>query len=317
MLELRKDYLTESYVIISTERGNRPHQFKKKFEDQVPEIDYFAPKNEHMTPDEIGRWPPDAKGGAWKIRWFENKFAAVKPKGTYGIRTDNDFFTFSDAFGYHEVIVESPDMEKQLADVDIKHLTQVLKIYSDRIKELSKREGIEYVAVFKNKGVSAGTSIYHTHSQVVAYNKVPETILEEERICQEHTVDPYERIINVERESFRSVKENKTMVCFCPYASKFPLEVMIFPKRFVLNITDFSEQEFKDLAGLLHFVLEKLKTINAPYNYFLHYGINKMRFHLTVAPRLATWAGFELSTGTVINTISPEGAARFYRGEDD
>jgi len=316
MLELRKDYLADSYVIISTERGKRPYQFKQVFKDQKPEVDYFAPHNEHMTPEEIGRWPKDADDNNWKIRWFPNKFAAVRPKGAYGIKTDNDFFTFSDAFGYHEVIVESPDIDTQLVDVDIDHLTQVLKIYAERIKELSMREGIEYVSVFKNKGASAGTSVLHTHTQVVAYNKVPTTILDEERVCQQHSVDPYERIINVERDSFRSVRENKTMVCFCPYASRFPLEVRIFPKRFVLNITEFGEQEFRDLAELLHFVLEKLKSINAPYNFFLHYGIDKMRFHLVVAPRLSTWAGFEISTGTIINTIAPEDAAKFYRGEE-
>ena len=38
-----------------------------------------------------------------------------------------------------------------------------------------------------------------------------------------------------------------------------------------------------------------------------------MHFHIEITPRVAEWAGFELSTGTIINTISPEDAAEFYR----
>lgn len=316
MLELRKDYITDDYAIISSERSKRPDDFKEKNAFEKPKVDFFGPGNEAMTPPEIGRWPPDAEGSDWVIRWFPNKFVAVKPEGNPEIKTDNEFFTFSSAYGYHEVIVETPDIDQQLADLSIDHIKQLLKIYSNRISELGKKPGIKYVCVFKNKGQGAATSIYHTHSQVIAYNKIPESIAKKENACQKFSYCPYEKIINIEKGSLRAVKENDTMVCFTPYASRFPMEVVIFPKQFLLNITEFNEEEYRDCAELLKYLLEKLKKINSSYNILLQYGLKKMRFHITIAPRLSLWGGFELLSGTIINTISPEDAAKFYRGEN-
>lgn len=317
MLELRKDYLTENYVIISTDRGKRPHDFAKKQDQKKPEVDYFAPGNEHLTTTEIGRWPKDAQGTDWQIRWFANKFAALKPEGNPDLNTDNEFFTYSSAFGYHEVIVETPSLEQQLGDLPTDRLGQVLKIYAERIRELSKKPGVRYVAVIKNHGATAGTSILHSHSQVFAYNTVPRPIQEKEAACDRYADDPYESIIAIEKGSFRAVRENQTMVCFTPYASRFPFEVVLYPKRCVRSITEFSEQEFQDCAALLKHLLERLGSINAPYNFFLHYGFKNLRFHLVITPRLSAWGGFELSTDTIINTVSPEDAAAFYRGEND
>ena len=73
----------------------------------------------------------------------------------------------------------------------------------------------------------------------------------------------------------------------------------------------------RDFTELLHNALKRLKTLNVSYNYFIHYSPDSadLHFHLELAPRISNWAGFELSSGIVINTVSPEDAARFYRGE--
>ena len=107
--------------------------------------------------------------------------------------------------------------------------------------------------------------------------------------------------------------ENETMISFCPYASRFPMEAWIFPKRNICNITEFSEEEYKDFAKILKNILVKLKSINASYNFDLHYGIKNVRFHMEIMPRITKWAGFEHATGTIINVVSPEDAAKFYR----
>jgi hypothetical protein len=41
-----------------------------------------------------------------------------------------------------------------------------------------------------------------------------------------------------------------------------------------------------------------------------------LHFHIEVTPREATWSGFEYCSGTIINSVSPEDAAKFYRGEE-
>ena len=72
MGELRKDYILDRYVIIATERGKRPHQFiKDPIKTDTKSVDFFAQGNEHLTPDEIYRWPEKSKN--WKIRVNDNE----------------------------------------------------------------------------------------------------------------------------------------------------------------------------------------------------------------------------------------------------
>jgi UDPglucose--hexose-1-phosphate uridylyltransferase len=310
MGEIRKDYILDRYVIIATERATRPDQFMENAEPKKADNCYFCPGKESQTPPEIMRV---SDGEKWKIRVFPNKFAAVRLEGYPHLETHNKYYTFASAFGYHEVIVETPDHDKILADLPAEHISEILKVYANRIKVLSAKEGINYVSVFKNHGKDAGTSLVHTHSQVIAYNVMPAHILEEETVYEERGYDVYGDIIRSEKDSFRRVAENGTAVCFTPYASRFPLEAWIFPKRYVRNITEFDEQEYLDFARILKGLLVKLQSINASYNFDLHYGLDKLRFHLELLPRLTKWAGFEHSTGTIINVVTPEDAAKFYR----
>ncbi len=312
MGELRKDYVLDRYVIINSDRGKRPDQFKQEIKQhKKDDVCYFCPGNEHMTPPEIERFPEKSKD--WEIRVFPNKFAAVKPEGKFEIKTDNYFYTYSDSFGYHEVIVETPDHDETLADLPEDKISNVLKMFKKRILVNMNCDNIKYVTIFKNQGIKAGTSIQHTHSQLVAYNKVPKLILAKEHAVKKFKECPYCSIINIEKNSHRRCYENPSFIAFTPYASRFPFEIWIFPKRHVINITEFNDQEFVYLAEILKKIFLKLKLLNADYNFYLQYGIEKLHFHIVIAPRLSTWAGFELSTETVINSMTPERAAEFYR----
>src|SRR3990167_5812070 len=108
--------------------------------------------------------------------------------------------------------------------------------------------------------------------------------------------------------------ENKSVIAFAPFASRFNFEAWIFPKRHVKSITDMYDNELYDIASALKKILMKLKEKNISYNFYLHYapkgkGLN---FHIEITPRIAKWGGFELSTGAIINSVMPEDAARFY-----
>ncbi len=155
----------------------------------------------------------------------------------------------------------------------------------------------------------------HSHSQLIAYNIVPEIIQRKEKAIEQFDFDPYDRIIGSEKDSYRRCFENSTIISFCPYASRFPFEIMVLPKRHVLSIAEFNENEFDDLAKIIKSIFLRLKKLNADYNFYLQYGIKRMRFQIYVAPRLSKWAGFELGTGTIINPMPPEEAAKFYRNE--
>ena len=311
MGELRKDYVLDRYVIISTDRARRPDQFKQEAKKESPDVDFFSRGNENMTPPEIERFPKDTK--EWLLRVFPNKFPAVKPQGNSSMSTANNFFTFSNSFGFHEVIADTPEINQQLADMSEEHIANLFKLISKRIDINMNCEGINYVSVFKNQGEEAGTSIKHSHCQLVAYNLVPEIIRKKEEKVKLHKQCPYCSIINIEKSSHRRCYENPSFAAFTPYASRFPFEIWVFPKRHVMNITEFSEQEFVFLSEIMKKILVKLKSLNADYNFYFQYGIENLHFHIEITPRLSKWAGFELSTGTIINSMTPEDAAEFYR----
>ncbi len=309
MLELRKDYILDRYAIIAEKRKHRPRQISHKEIKENIKTCYFCPGNEKTTPKEKGRVEFKSK---WLIRWFPNLFPAVELKGSPTIK-GKKFIKKSAAYGYHEVIVETPEHDKQLADLSTKHIAEVLKVYSLRIKELSKNS--KYVVVFKNQGRMAATTLVHSHTQVLAYPKIPEAVKEKLNAVKKYKKCPYCDIIKQEMNSPRRIFQNKNFVSFAPFAPRFNYEAWIFPKKHVKNITELEDIELISLAEIIKKILSKLSKITDSYNMLLYYapkGTN-LHFHIEITPRIAIWGGFELATGAVINSVAPETAAEFYR----
>ena len=271
----------------------------------------FCPLNEHLTPPEIGR--VEYKG-AWKMRWFLNKFAAIHKKSSPNIKSKK-FLSEGNAYGVHEIIVETQHHKSQLADLPVGDIKELLQVCRLRIRELSKLKGIKYVDVFKNHGKDAGTSLIHGHTQVMALPQAPTLVIEESKASNKNKKCLYCDIIKIEAKSKRKIFETKNVVAFAPFASRFNCEAWVFVKQHKKSMEELEEAEFGDLALALKKILVKLKKINASYNFLIHYSPEKenLHFHIEVTPRLATWGGFELSTDAMINSVMPEEAARFYR----
>lgn len=312
MIEIRKDYILDRWSYVAADRGKRPKQFEKDTKNVKENICYFCPGNEHLTPPEIGRIED---GDSWKVRWFPNKFPITDWNSAENILSTDKFHTKGGAFGYHEVIVENKDHDKQLADLNIADLTELFRIYAQRIKELSRRDDIEYVQLFKNNGEEAGTSLIHTHTQIVATNLIPKSIKEEMQAVKQHDKCPYCDIVLQEEKSERFIFSNEDFIVFSPFAPKFNYETWIFPRKHFLSMEDLKENEFKNLAEAFQKILSKLGAINAPYNFYLHQSPKngELHFHYEITPRMNTWAGFELATDSYVITTSPEESAKFYK----
>ncbi len=314
MIQLRKDYILNRWSYIAAERGKRPKQFEEnKAENKKGSVCYFCPGNENLTPSEIGRIGDKNK---WEIRWFPNKFPAVEENLKKEIITSDEYYIGGEAFGFHEIIAETPDHKKQLADLSAEKIEKILKVYSLRMADLSAKDGIKYVQIFKNSGAEGGASLVHSHSQIVATNIIPSLVQEKVDAVKKHKNCPYCDIIKKEEKSERFVYANNNFVCFTPYAPRFNYEAWIFPKKHYKNITEIKESEFKNLAKAFQTILSKLGGINAPYNFYLHYAPvgEDLHFHFVIAPRMNIWAGFELATDAFVVKTSPEDAAEFYRG---
>lgn len=127
-------------------------------------------------------------------------------------------------------------------------------------------------------------------------------------------------IIQQERKGPRLVLENSKFIVFAPYASVHPMEFWIVPKRHDITLLGLSQFEVKAFAETMKASLEGLRTLvnDPPYNYGFHLTLDKnagayYHWHLEVYPKLSIWAGFELSTGIYINTVTPETAAESLR----
>ena len=102
MSELRKDYLLDHYVIINEKRSLRPSDFSRAPIVKA-KVDFFAPGNEHLTPEEIGRI---SKGKSWQMRWFENKFPILDMQ-KHPLHSHRLYREIA-LQGHHEILVETP-----------------------------------------------------------------------------------------------------------------------------------------------------------------------------------------------------------------
>ncbi len=309
MGEVRRDYILDRWVVIVPKRGARPFEFKKPVS-IIEEKCFFCPGNESLTPSEIGR----IGSKDWKVRWFANKFAAFAPEGEPKPRTDNRFFTFASNYGHHEVIVETPQHGKQLAELSEQDIVNVLEAYKNRINDLSGEPNVAYVQVFKNSGIDAGTSLVHSHSQLMTSAIPNKEVLEKVAARRRFVACPYCAIVPAEKQGPRRCFENNDWAAFTPYASRFNYECWVFPKA---HLRTLNEANLTTLANMLKQVLAKIHQLQASYNLVVHYSPagEDLHFHIELLPRISTWGGFELGSNIIINTVAPEDAAKFYRGE--
>src|SRR3989339_1852707 len=300
--EIRKAYLLNKYVIITPGRALRPKDIREQTIISRTATCPFCPDN--INKDKILDEIKDKD--EWQVLCIENIFPAVS--------LNNE-----KAYGTQEVIIENRDHVKELADLSEKEIESVLRMYSRRTLAHSANKKIEYILCFKNQGSKAGASIVHAHSQVFATHILPPDIQEEMVKAQsykiKHGTCPYCDIIKKEIKTERKIFEDGYIAAFAPYASEYHYEAWIFTKRHLDNITMLNDDEFKSFAHVLKKILTKLQKLNLSFNFFMHQLISNkdQHFYLKIQPRDSIWAGIEIGSHLVINSISPEIAAEFYR----
>ena len=300
--EIRKHYFLDSYVIFAPKRNLRLHNIH---EDQKEELDinecYFCPKNlkdQKIIQDFDNKKYPG-------IAIIENKFPALTP--------DNP-----KAFGKQEVIIETPEHNKELSDLPLEDIMRILRVYDQRIKELKKLKGVRHVLVFKNDGGKAGATVAHAHSQIIALPLIPPKIVRESDAVDEYFLNkgtcPHCDIIRKEMHSPRVAYLDDNVIGICPYASSNAFGVWIMPLKHQRTIDDFHGEELESLAKALKKITGKLDDAGISYNYFFDNSLDleSHHFRLKVEPRINIWAGLELGTGMVINPVFPEDSAKFY-----
>lgn len=329
MPELRQDLITGRWVIISTERSKRESDWKEStLESRSEKFCPFCEGNESRTPPEIFAIRNQGTGNnlpGWSIRVVPNKYPALYIEGNSERKSDG-LYHFMDGVGAHEVIIETPYHNVQLADMETSHIRNLLWVFQQRILDLQQDLRFKYILIFKNFGYAAGASLEHSHSQLIATPIIPKRVSEE----IDGFISYFEKnqrcvlcdILQHEMEVGKRIVFNKhDFIGLAPFASRFPYELVVLPREHFARFEYLDENRIMNLAEILKMTFLRLKTKlnNPPYNFILHTSPHtsdnnlKYHWHMEIIPKLTKVAGFEWGTGFYINPVPPEEAAEWLR----
>jgi UDPglucose--hexose-1-phosphate uridylyltransferase len=317
MSEFRKDPLHNKWTLFVPTRGKRPHAFSYEKTQEEKGDDKSCPfceGNENMTPPETDSFrkkgKPDKPG--WSVRVVPNKYPAVNKEIKMSDAADK-IPCIVKGYGFHEVIVETPEHSKDIYSMNQDEIILILKMYIKRYKILKEKKNIKSVFIFKNHGRAAGASLSHSHSQILALPIVPPFIEEEVGVIKKSACCIYCHLIEEAFEDNRVLLENRGFVVLAPYASEYPYQLLTLPREHQPFFEEVSDKQLIMLTDVIKGVFDRYKKLlgKIPFNYFFNTPqVKKGHWNIEIMPKLITPAGFEKGTGISINPISPKAAVK-------
>ncbi len=341
MSELRKDPLLDRWVIIAPER-DRPPQATYGAAPAAPEQPApcpFCPGNEHLTPDEIAS--VRRQGGPWDLRVFPHREPALRVEGELEPRA-HGLLEQLRGLGAHEVVVETPTHRSGWADLGVEQVVAILELWQARQRDLYQDGRLEHVMIYKLHDPSGRVggwrgAVHHSHSHVIGLPITPKelqgrierslTHLRRTRRCL--VCDLLEQAL---RERERIVAADEHAVVLAPWASRFPFELRLAPRRHQHAFVDASRPEIASVARLLVDACSRLRVAldDPPFDLTLHSAPNPhphrphpfsgkdvplaWHWHMDLVPRILPYDGSTDATGLHVNPTPPELAAAHLRG---
>ena len=327
---LRRDPLNKIWVIFAPEKVNTI--ISKSSENEAGfDFDPFVPGRETATgPDILRSSDPLYSQGGWSSRVFPAKNPLLKVEHDKNSRGHGLYDSMS-RLGAHEVVVETPKSGVSLDQLSVEEIAAAIKIIFDRIADLRRDSRFRYISVTKNKGLAAGGMINHNYSEIKAFPFIPPFVRNKLDNCLEY-YKAKERcllcdIIDQElSDRKRIVCEHDSFVAICPYASRFPFETMILPKKHGRIMRENPVNAIGGFAKILKQTLAKLRTgLDSPaYSMVFHYlPVNSgseaeaesaaYHWHLEIIPRISVVTADSFENGVFVNPTLPEDAAEFLR----
>jgi UDPglucose--hexose-1-phosphate uridylyltransferase len=230
----------------------------------------FCAGREDRTPPEVLRL-----GDPWQVRVVPNLYPAVDRQ---------------------EVVVHSPWHARSLAELDDGELALAAEAWQRRAQD----RGAGYVHALVNEGADAGSSLPHTHSQLVWLDEPPPAVVEEQAACAGECplcrpVD--EQLLIAERDG---------VVLSAAWAGRLPYELLVSPVEHEAD--PWTSVRLVTALALAAEGLRRLRVVEGPrpVNLWLH---APGHWHVELLPRLTVMAGLELGAGVYVNTLAPEEAA--------
>jgi UDPglucose--hexose-1-phosphate uridylyltransferase len=262
----------------------------------------------------------------WQTRVVANKFPIVGPTHD-DPSVDNGIYRSVGGRGRHEVIIETPLHNGDVALMSSRQVRNLIEAYHLRYSDALAEDATAAVFVFRNHGPKAGTSLVHPHSQLVATAVVPPQmrarVTSARNYFNRHGRCGYCDMVEFENAARqRIVLGNERFLAFVPFAAEAALETWIVPRQHRTDFGGISDVEKDDLAETLREILLRLRTkANDPdYNCIIHTAPKEkldtpyLHWYIQIKPRTDVEAGFEIGSGMSVNTSWPEEDARILNG---
>jgi UDPglucose--hexose-1-phosphate uridylyltransferase len=259
--ELRRDPESGRIAVIAPGRAKRPGAAKGQLEppsaDELASCPFCA-GHEEMTPPQTLVLP---ESGDWRVRVVPNLYPALE---------------------WQEVVVHSSRHVRSLAELEDDELELVAEAWRRRA---DAHPG--YVQALVNEGREAGSSLPHSHSQLVWLHEGPELRA---------------------RPRGDAFLERDGLTATCPWASRLPYETVIAPAD--ADGDRFESPLLGPALRLLAAVVRRLHALEGPVPLNAWLEQAQADWRLVLLPRLTVLAGLELGAGIFVNTLPPEEAAQ-------
>jgi len=322
---MRLDPLTQAWTIFSAARPIPPAF--GSVQDEPARQSPFVAGAESLAGHALLATPPSG----WHVRVVPNRAPLLRVEGDSNRRADG-FYDHMDGVGAHEVIIEDSG-DKPFEDLPLNQIEQIISAWKTRMLDLMKDSRMRSFTIVKDVGIPAGSRVRHSVSQLLAMATISPLLarkLETARAFYEtRKRSIFEDILHEEiRSGTRLVYENNGFSVFCPYASRAPFELAVYPKRQCPDFHGLSAQETSQLADVLQTALRKLNRAldHPPYNLMLFTAPTRssrgdhwttlerdFRWHIEILPRQFFRNGVEMATGCWVNSVWPEVAAAHLR----
>lgn len=342
MPEFRRDRVSQRWVIIAQDRAGRPSDYVPRSARREGTSCPFCAGHEGETPAALANYPPTGPTAsptpAWQVRVIPNKYPAARrePDTTLGFSPTlpspgmaTPAGPMLPGLGDHEVIIESPAHVASFTELTAEQAAWSFMAYRDRLRVHRSRPDLAYGLVFKNCRSAGGATLEHAHSQLLSTSFVPGEIERELQSMAEFRAQQGRCLFCdlVEQETAageRMVRQSERWAMFCPFASRFPFETWLVPRRHQLRFEDLGNDEIAELSSLVRGHLISLESLfpDAAYNFWIHtapFAVTDdeaFHWHVEIVPRVTTQAGYEWGSGCFVNPLSPEKAAQELRRID-
>ncbi len=337
MSEIRYNPLEDSYVILAPERLKRPTRLAWERERASAGCCPFCEGNESMTREEIDAIRPEGSLPntiGWSTRVVPNLYKAVAIEVALEHQEEGLYHRYT-GFGAHEVIIDTPKHLTQMDEWSLETFVDWLSTLQKRIQDLRRDVRIVSISLFKNQGVEAGATQDHSHTQLIGLPIIPTALVayyqRQHTYYQTHQRALLADIVDQEIQAQeRLVMVEGEFVVWCPYASAYPFEVMLCVVEESGGLEAFTPTSLQRLATVMQRLLRGMRQILGCFDLNLSIAVPPLqkvaqseaffdglaqssRFSLQIRPRMARHGGFEVSTGMMVNTVSPEESARLLR----